>query len=916
MPNGSKVGAGALVWVLLSCGWTGGHAGAAIIGNVTSWNTSGQEVTFNISDGSKVRITLLAADTARVRIAPNGTFATNVSRAVVSTSWDPVAFSTTDGGSSVTIATAAMRLVARKSPFVLECRDPADNLVLTDDPTRRVQWDSGYTRVYKTTQPGESYLGLGWRPSGGLRRNGTRFVMRNWPGYSYPTVFYGGIPIWYGSRNGQCYGVFFDDTSWGEINVGQLSADYMFFENRGGMVDYYYFAGPSMATILDRYTRLTGRPFMPPRWACGYQQSRWSYTPQSEVLSIAGQFRARQIPCDVIYLDVDYMDPAQYQLSFNPATFPDPTGLCAALHGQGFRTVANIENFLVEGSTKWNQANAGGYLLTQGGSAYRGWYDYAYFVMGTPTGWVSWVDLTRPAARTWFESRHASFLSHGIDGIWNDKDEPEELGETWPTDVTYDNEGSPAGHGVMGTQFCLFQTQFSYDTLSNRYPGNRPFVLSRAAYAGIQRSSAVWSGDNTSKWSHLQLNIPMGLAMSISGQPHNGHDIGGFFNDPPGSENPISSELYTRWMQWGVFSAFCRQHHYGYGNHGNCPYVEPWMFGTTVENICRDYIGLRYRLMPYLYTLFHTAHVSGEPIQRPTLYDFPADPTTLTQDYAFMVGPYLLVSPVTSSGVSSWNTYLPAGADWVNWWDDTLSTGGRTVNVATPLERMPIFVRRGAIIPMGPIQQYDGQAVLDPLTLELYPAAQQSAFTLYEDDGISWDYLTGEYCKTSYTMSGDSDSFSLSIGAREGDFVPAPRRYLLKIHRWPGHTRAPCLDGLSLIEYADRSAFDAAGTGCFLDAGAGILYVKFPDSGAAMTFGFCGEPYLGVPGDLDHDNDVDQADFGRLQACLSGAGVAQSEPTCMQARLDRDDDVDQVDVDLFVGCLSGSGVIGDPACAP
>lgn len=889
---------------------------AATIGNVTSWTTAAQDITFQIDDGSKVRITILAADTARIRVAPNGTFTANVSRAVINTSWAPAAFTTTDGGSSVTISTGSMKLIILKSPFVLECRDPSNNLVLTDDPSRRIQWDSGCTRVYKSTQSGESYLGLGWRPSGGLRRNGTRFVMRNHPSYGDPTTFYGGIPIWYGSQGGECYGVFFDDTSWGEINVGQLSTEYAFFENQGGMVDYYYFAGPSMAAILDRYTELTGRPFMPPRWACGYQQSRWSYAPQSEVLSIAGEFRARQIPCDVIYLDVDYMDPDHYQLSFNPATFPDPTAMCTTLHAQGFRTIANVENFLVEGSTKWNQADSNGYLLTQAGSAYRGWYSYAFFVMGTPTGWVSWVDLTNPAARTWFEGRHTPFLDHGIDGIWNDKDEPEELGETWPTDVTYDNEGSPASHSVMGTQFCLFQTQFSYDTLRNHYPGKRPFVLSRAAYAGIQRSSAVWSGDNTSQWSHAQLNIPMGLAMSISGQPHNGHDIGGFFNNPPGSENPISSELYARWMQWGVFSAFCRQHHYGYGNHGNCPYVEPWEFGTTVENICRDYIGLRYRLMPYLYTLFRKAHATGEPVQRPTLYDFPQDAATLTQDYAFMFGPMMLVSPVTTAGATTWNTYLPAGSEWINWWDDTLYSGGQTVNTPTPLEQMPIFVRAGAIIPMAPVSQYDGQAPLDVLTLELYPTGQTSEFELYEDDGLSWDYLSGAYCKTHYQMSGTGNAFAMGIGARQGSFVPTPRKYLLKIHRRPGGTNAPCVDGERLPGYPTQPAFDAAESGYFIDSAASIMQIKFVDSGLAMSVTLCAPSVPIVPGDFNVDGDVDQEDYGRFQACISGNGIPQTDPNCAPAKLDIDDDVDQSDMESFLGCLSGPDAFGDPECLP
>ncbi len=889
-----------------------GPGRAATIGNVVSFSTAGRDVTFDINDGSKVRIGILTADLARVRIAPGGVFGSNVSRAVVTTSWPPAPFSTADAGGAVTITTDAMKLVVNKTPFVLQCRDLSNNLILTDDPSRRIQWDGGRTQVYKTTRSGEKYVGLGWRTHG-LVRNGTRFYMKNVPTYNDPDAFYAGIPLWYGLRNGTAYAVFFDDTSWGTIDLTSTSSGYMSFKNLGGTADYYYFTGPTMAGILDRYTELTGRPFMTPRWACGYQQSRWSYTPQSEVLSIANEFRTRQIPCDVIYIDVDYMDPDHYQLSFNPATFPDPTGMCTTLHGQGFRTITNIESFLVEGSSKWNSANSNGYLLEYNGSAHRGWYDYAHYVMGTPTGWVSWVDLTEPAARSWFAGRHTPFLSHGIDGIWNDKDEPEELGGSWPSDVAYDNEGSPAYHSEMGTQYCLFQTQFSYDTLKNHYPNERPFVLSRAGYAGIQRSSAVWSGDNTSKWDHAQLNIPMGLSMSISGQPHNGHDIGGFFNDPPGSENPISPELYARWMQWGVFTAFCRQHHYGNGNHGNCPYVEPWEFGTAVENICREFIELRYRLMPYLYTLFHEAHTTGAPVHRPTMYDFQDDPNTILQDYDFMFGPLVLISPVYTEEATSRSVYLPAGAEWINWWDDTLYAGGQTVNTAAPLERLPIFVRGGAIIPMAPVSQYDGETPIDVLTLELYPVGETSDFTLYEDDGISWAYQSGVFASTTCTMSGSGDSFTLDIDARQGSYVPTSRSYLLKVHRWPGHTRVAGLNGGEMTEYFTWPAFEAAAEGYFLDTLTDILYAKFEDTGGSLVFTFGGTPVPNVPGDFDdpRDGDVDQEDFGHIQACLAGSTVGPS-PECRNADLDRDNDVDLYDMVLFIGCMSGPNVPGDP----
>lgn len=896
------------LWIPVVCALAADVSLGTTIGNVSSFSSSGQDVTFSIDDGSKVRLTILADDLVRVSIAPDGSFGTNISQAVAKTDWPAAPFSTTDNGSNVSITTSEMKLIVNKGPFTLECRDASDNLMVQDDPSRRIQWDGGdRTEVYKQTQENEDYLGLGWRTHG-LVRNGTTFWMRNKPTYSDPDTFYSGVPLWYGMRNGQVYGIFFDDTSWGYIKAGSESSDYMSFHNIGGQLEYYYFAGPTMAKVLDRYTELTGRPYMPPRWAVGYQQCRWSYWNESMVLNIANEFRTRSIPCDVIYLDIDYMN-AGKQLTFDPSTFPDPADLCTTLHNQGFRVVANISPWLMENSPKWSYANSQGYLLTHNGSALTRWNDVLAYLMGGATGWQSWVDFTNPVAKNWYAGEHVPFLQNGIDGIWNDLNEPDEFG-TWPDDVKYDFDGNPVDHSKTSTQYCLLQTEFSYQVLQNQYPNHRPFVISRGGYAGIQRYAALWSGDNAGNWdTHLQVNIPMGLSMSICGNPFNGHDIGGFFGYPD-IHDKLSDELYARWMQCGVFSPFCRQHHTSEGRRTNFPNVEPWEFGTTVEAICRDWIGLRYRLMPYLYTLFYNAHTTGEPIQRPTLYDFPDDASTLTQDYDFMFGPYMLVSPVTLSGAGTWPTYLPDGADWIDWWDDSLNTGGQTVNTSVPLERIPIFVRGGAIIPMAPVSQYEGETAWDEITFELYPIDETSNFTIYEDDGISWDYQSGEYAETTCTMSGIGDSFIFDIAARQGSYVPTPRTVVLKVHRWPGHTRLAGLNQVVLDEHADKPAFDAADSGIYLDP-TDILWVKFADTGNAMTFAF-GAP--NVPGDMDHDGDVDQTDFGLFQACYTAPGQASGDPACDDADFDGDVDVDLADYGAFQRCYSGPTVLGDPNC--
>jgi len=849
------------------------------LGNVTAWGQSGSALTFDTTGGPRLRLVFLSDDLFLCRFSPDGTFRENISRAVVKKDWDAPDLTVHDAGAVVRVTTARMIVEVQKVPCVVSVKDLQGNVVCTDHSSIRILWDSTMTRVYKATQPGETYLGLGWRPQGGLKRNGTKFTMRNVPTYSEPEVFYGGIPFWYGMRNGSAYGIFFDDTSWGEINAGQQSASSMYFANLGGQLDYYFFYGPSISGILDRYTELTGRPMLPPKWAAGYQQCRWSYYPQSELLNVANTFREKNIPCDVMYLDIDYMDRGK-QLTFNPTAFPDPAGMNAALHAQGFHTVANIGPWLLEGSPKYNEAAAQGFLLKKpDGQPHKFWHDYIHFVMGAPTGWMSEVDFTNPAARAWYAGKHAPFLATGIDGIWNDLNEPDELGGgAWPTDVKYNMEGSPADHNKTSPQYSLFQTQFSYDVLKDQWPEGRPFVLSRAAYAGIQRSAVVWSGDNTSDWvDHFRQNIPMGLSMSLSGQPLNGHDIGGFMGYPNG-QSPVDAELFARWMQAGVFSAFCRAHHNGNGTQGG-PYAEPWQFGTQVENICRDYISLRYRLMPYLYSLFFDAHTSGAPIQRPTLYDFQSDANTLTQDYDFMFGPWMLIAPVHEKGAMSRSVYLPAGTGWTYWWTGQRYTGGQTVIVSAPLNVMPIFVRDGAIIPMGPVMQYADEMPLTDLTLKLYPSTvRETSFRLFEDDGKSFGYQSGSMALTWYRMSRGEETFVLDISPREGSFVPAPRHCTAEIHGWDDAQAGVLLTGQPLSRYDTKQALMAADTGYYHDATASVLYVRFPETGEGQ-YVIAGPDY-----DAPVISDLSTAGFAsgggvqlRAVASDAGSGMARVE---------------------------------------
>lgn len=809
---------------------------AGTICNVQTWSQQGRDIDFMISDGSRVRLSVLDTDTIQVRFAPAGVFSQPISRAVVNRNWAQVTPFATELGDQVVILTGGARVEVRKTPFVLDVRTPGGELIVGDDAARRMQWTATRTRVYKRTQPGEAYLGLGWRTLG-LRRNGTRFAIRNVPNYGTNEAFYGSVPFWYGWRAGKVYGIYFDEPAWGQINVGQESAEYMYFENLGGQVDYYVFTGPSMAVVLDRYTALTGRPFMPPKWSLGYQQCRWSYVPQAKVLEIANGFRSRNIPCDVIYLDIDYM-PGGRALTFDSAKFPNPAGMINTLHNQGFRVVANISPFLFHHDPRYATALNNGYFLKQAnGQVHNGWHDYWYFVGGAATGSLSWIDFTKTSARTWWKAQHSGFLGHGIDGIWNDLNEPEELAGAggWPQNVKYDFDGAPVNHNQTGTQYCLLQTESTYETLLAQRPNERPFVLSRGSFAGMQRSAATWSGDNVANWiNDFQRNTPMGLSLSICGQPFNGHDIGGFFGFPT-YNTKTPPELFARWMQAGVFYPLCRAHHDGFGADPQRPYVEPWEFGPQVEAICCDYIGLRYRLMPYLYSLFYQAHVSGAPVQRPTVYDFPADQSTLSQDHDFMFGPWLLISPVTQAGATVRSVYLPKVAQWYDWWTGQKRSGGLSANVGVTLERMPIHVLAGAILPMGPVMQHTDQVPLTALTVEVWPAEQETSFALYEDDGISFAYRQGVYALTTLRQRREGDGWTFTIAARQGNYQPPARTLTIKVHAWDAPVDRVTLNGAPLQPAATLAALLNASSGYHHEQSAERVWLRVGDSGQGQT---------------------------------------------------------------------------------
>ena len=560
---------------------------------------------------------------------------------------------------------------------------------------------------------------------------------------------------------------------------------------------------------------------MPPRWALGYHQCRYSYYPESTVRFVAQNFRTRKIPADTLWLDIHYLDGFN-PFTWDPQRFPDPPRLIADLRAQGLRLVTIVDPHPKKerGYEPYDTGLAGGHFVKNAdGSIYEApvWPARADRNPGPSV----FPDFTRPAARTWWGRLYSRLLDSGVAGIWNDMNEPAVFDTptgTMPLDVQFDNEGSPAAHRAVHNVYGQQMSRATYEGLQQLRPDSRPFVLTRATYAGGQRYAAVWAGDNVSEWGHLRGSLPMLMGMGLSGLAFVGVDIGGFAETP-------SAELYTRWLQAGVFYPFMRTH-----TTLGTPDQDPWSYGQEHEAINRRAIELRYELLPQIYNAMHEASVTGLPAMRPLMLEFPGDPATYGLDDEFMFGRDLLVAPVLWPGATERNVYLPPGA-WVDFWSGARLTGGASHRVPVTLRSIPLFVRAGAVVFSHPVVQHTGELPGQPLRVMVTPGAN-GATTLYEDDGETRAYTHGMSVTREFRHQTEGDSLSISIGAPVGPFRPASRDLWLLARR-----AAPVrvtVGGTAVPRVAFAELATHAGAAWAVDE-SGVVTVRMHDDFAATT---------------------------------------------------------------------------------
>lgn len=742
------------------------------LGSVQSITQSERDILFNCGESS-LKITILTPHLIRVRMSPTGEFRPRPSWAVTlaDQNWPGVAFEVQETDADFVIKTEQLFVKVNRDSAALECWDQAERRFACD--TEGIMaWREGETATWKRIEAEEHFYGFGER-TGLLDKRSE--VKTNWTtdalDYNLLTdEMYQAIPFYIALRPGLAYGVFFNTTFWSQFDIGAQQPGVLQLKTQSPELDYYLIYGPEIPQILATYTELTGRMPLPPKWALGYHQCRWSYESETIIRELAKEFRERKIPCDVIHLDIDYM--RGYRVfTWSPKRFPNPKPLLKDLQDSGFKAVT-----IIDPGVKY-EPEADYFVFDEGikndyfvrkanGQLFHGyvWPEKSVF-----------PDFLRPEVRQWWGDLQQHLTEIGVAGIWNDMNEPaiddrpfgDQGNKIWfPLDAPQGPAEERSTHAETHNLYGLMMARASFEGLQRSRPQARSFVLTRSGFAGVQRWSSVWMGDNQSSWEHLELSLPMLCNMGLSGVAFVGCDIGGFAGN-------ATAELFARWMQVGMLYPLMRGH-----SAMSTARHEPWVFGERVENICREYINLRYQLLPYFYTLFWEAATTGAPILRPLLYHFPNDCRTYQLYDQVLLGSSLMAAPVDRPGVEHRSVYLPEGT-WYNWWTGECHQGPAHILAEAPLERMPLYVRSGAIIPMGPVKQFVEENIPDALRIRIWPGVGEG--TVYEDDGHSFDYEQGLWATTTYKVFWEGKNIIVEIQERQGKFAIPQREVTLEV---------------------------------------------------------------------------------------------------------------------------------------
>ena len=766
-------------------------------------------VVVETSGAAKIELVWAAPQVLRVFVAIDGQLRKEASFAVTDKAFAEVPFTVRELEADFRVSSQGLTArIDKKSCRIAFYTADDQRLISAEEPFYGLGWsDDGSRFVYRAMGSTEHFYGLGQDNEAYLGRLDRRGTKRDlWTGQKINKGrVTAEIPIPFfmstGSQGGG-YGIFFDNSFRAQFDMGAESSEHYSWKARGGDLLFYFIAGPSFPSILQSYTALTGRMPMPPLWTLGFIQSKCTYWDWREIDEVAGEMRKRGLPLDAMVFDYDWAENIQNFRWSSRWQNQSPAKLSSyAAAGVNF-LLSTSGPMIRRDSSNYEDAKRRNLLATdgEGQPVTCGYYG------------GDLLDVTAPGMKSWLWSQLEHLHQEGIQGWWLDLTEPE--GE--PPQTVYQGGQSAKIHNA----YSLLNSKNYYEMLTEHAPDSRAFILTRTGSPGIQKyGAAVWSGDINSDYETLTAHVPEALNTAMSGIPLWTQDSGGFLTGLYKDNLKDHGLLYQRWLQFSTFTPITRAHHVGPS--------APYMFGADVEAGSKHYLDLRYRLLPYIYSYHWQAHNTGAPLMRPLVYAYQDDPNVTNLKTQYLFGNELMVAPIVTEGTTSRQVYFPAGR-WIDFDTGRVYSGGDTYSVDAPQDRIPLFIRSGAIIPQAPSMQYTAEKPWDPLTIEVFPDGE-SQFLLYNDDGRTTSYASGrQFTETQLTSRVMRDQ-RVDLTIDESNKLYTPNTYLFVVHL----AKAPAQvlsAGRRLVAFVDRATLDTHSNGYYWDAPAGVLYAKLHTS--------------------------------------------------------------------------------------
>jgi len=744
-----------------------------------------------LTDGPQLKLIFLEAGVFRVRVTWDEQFSPERSYTLVRTAWadeldefmtgervriSPLVVSQEENDTQVILKTDLLDIRVNKEPFGISVYDHEGVQIHSDILGKAYHKDHlGRMYHYSAQKPGDGFYGFGEK-TGVLNKIKRRLRMSNKDTIGFDPIqtdpLYKHIPFYIvlNQTTQMAHGIFYHNAHESIFDMGAERSGYWpaytHFIADGGELDWFFCYGPTVKEVVNRYTDLTGKTALPPRYTLGYMGSSMYYTELPEksddaIVDFIDRAGQEDIPCEGFFLSSGYtsgMDGKRYVFEWNHNRFPDPTQFVTRLKDKGAELCPNIKPGMLLTHPRYQTfADAGAYILDRNGEKPhqdRFW-----------GGAASFVDFTSPQGRAlWKDGIKESLLANGITTIWNDNCEYESQ------DLLAQCHGDGRPEPLAGLRPVLpnLMAKMAREAMAEYIPGVRPYVLNRAGFAGIQRYASTWCGDNMTSWDSLKYNVTTMLGMGLSGVANQGSDIGGFAGSRP------DPELLVRWIQQGIFQPrFCI-----HSCNDDNTVTEPWMYPSYTPYI-RSALQFRYTLIPYMYSLLYEASVNGAPFMRPLLYEFQQDQTVYNESFDYLCGPFILVANVLEKGATKRSTYLPKGTQWREWGTWNLHDGGHVVEVDAALDKIPLFLKAGAIIPMTTGVKNLRNEKIVKMDYLIEPKGT-GEFTVYEDDGDSENYQKGDYLLTHITCQREGEETTIRL-VREGSYQSAVMQETLQV---------------------------------------------------------------------------------------------------------------------------------------